>query len=240
MLASLALAVLAYVAGVLVTLSPCTLPLLPIVLSGALSRHRLAPFALASGFVGTFALLTVLVGLLGFAFDVGAEDLRRPAAILMLIVGFLMAWKAASDRLAILGERLLSPVAGRAGRFRPDGLIGHAALGALLSILWSPCGGPALGAALGLAMQADTAVAAIIRLAAFAAGAVTPVLGAAYLSRLFLRRRDVVAGVAHTARIVMGVVLVALGTAVLTGVDKIIEAYLLAQIPTTWLRLVIR
>ena len=40
---------LAFLAGVLSILSPCVLPLVPIVLGSAASEHRLAPVALAAG-----------------------------------------------------------------------------------------------------------------------------------------------------------------------------------------------
>ena len=50
---------LAFIAGVLSTLSPCVLPLLPIVLGTAVSEHRAGPVALAAG----LALSFVTVGL---------------------------------------------------------------------------------------------------------------------------------------------------------------------------------
>ena len=40
---------LAFIAGVLSVLSPCVLPILPIVLGAAASKHRLGPMALAAG-----------------------------------------------------------------------------------------------------------------------------------------------------------------------------------------------
>jgi cytochrome c-type biogenesis protein len=54
MLATLGLALLA---GVLSTLSPCVLPLLPIVLVAAASENRLGPAALAAGLALSFTAI---------------------------------------------------------------------------------------------------------------------------------------------------------------------------------------
>ena len=47
---------LAFLAGLLTMLSPCVLPILPVVLFGALDRHRAGPLALAAGLVVSFVL----------------------------------------------------------------------------------------------------------------------------------------------------------------------------------------
>ena len=48
---------LAFLAGILSTLSPCVLPLLPIVLGSALNEHRAGPFALAAGLALSFVVV---------------------------------------------------------------------------------------------------------------------------------------------------------------------------------------
>jgi cytochrome c-type biogenesis protein len=46
---------LSYAAGALSTLSPCVLPLLPIIVLGALEQHAWGPVALAAGLSASFA-----------------------------------------------------------------------------------------------------------------------------------------------------------------------------------------
>ena len=50
-------AALALIAGLLSTLSPCVLPLLPIVLGTAVSQHRFGPVALAAGLALSFVTI---------------------------------------------------------------------------------------------------------------------------------------------------------------------------------------
>ena len=53
-------AALAVIAGILSTLSPCVLPLLPVILGAAISEHRLGPAALAGGLALSFAAMLLL------------------------------------------------------------------------------------------------------------------------------------------------------------------------------------
>ena len=57
---------LALIAGVLSTLSPCVLPLVPIVVATALGEHRLGPVALAAGLASSFVIIGLFVATVGF------------------------------------------------------------------------------------------------------------------------------------------------------------------------------
>ena len=76
MLATLAFA---FLAGVLSLLSPCVLPLLPIVLGAAASRHRLGPLALSAGLALSFTTIGILVATVGFALGLDAGLFRTAA-----------------------------------------------------------------------------------------------------------------------------------------------------------------
>ena len=56
---------LGYLAGVLSTLSPCVLPLLPILVAAALSQHRYGPLALAGGLTLSFAAIGLWILIAG-------------------------------------------------------------------------------------------------------------------------------------------------------------------------------
>ncbi len=57
----------AFIAGILSILSPCVLPLLPIVIGAAASQHRLGPLALSCGLAISFTAIGILVATVGFA-----------------------------------------------------------------------------------------------------------------------------------------------------------------------------
>ncbi len=81
---------LAFVAGILSTLSPCVVPLLPLVLGAAVSEHRFGPVALAGGLALSFTAVGLFVATIGFAIGLDAGVFRMAAAIVLVAVGFVL------------------------------------------------------------------------------------------------------------------------------------------------------
>jgi len=223
---------LSYAAGALSTLSPCVLPLLPIILLGALEQHAWGPVALAAGLSASFAGVGIFLVSLGYSLGVDPTAFRLGVAALILIIGIVLLVPALQNRFALAAAPV--PMGGQAliDRLRPVGIGGPFALGVLLGAVWSPCSGPTLGAAIGLAAQSETAGRAAVIMAAFSLGATTPILALAYGSRqAVFARRDVLARVPRIAKPLMGAALVGVGAFVLTGFDKVVEASLTSAMP---------
>lgn len=226
---------LGYAAGALSTLSPCVLPILPIVLFGALERHLWGPVALAAGLAASFAGVGIVIASFGFSVGIDPETLRLALAALMGAAGVVLLVPALQGRVASMA----SPVAGKGqvllDRLQPSGILGQFALGAVLGVIWSPCSGPTLGAAIGLAAQGDDLGKAAATMSAFALGAATPILLLAYGSRqAIMARRDWMARASRIGKPLMGAAFFGIGLFVLTGLDKIVEASLTAAMPD-WL-----
>ena len=81
---------LAFLAGVLSVLSPCVLPLLPIVLGTAASEHRLGPVALAVGLALSFVAIGLFVATIGFAAGLDTDVFRAISAALLIAVGLVL------------------------------------------------------------------------------------------------------------------------------------------------------
>src|SRR5206468_9540968 len=93
--------VLAFVAGILSILSPCVLPLLPLVFGAAAARHRYAPVALASGLSISFVVLGLLLATIGYSAGLDADKFRAGAAVLIVLVGAWLLWPGLQLRVAI-------------------------------------------------------------------------------------------------------------------------------------------
>lgn len=225
---------LSFLAGSLSTLSPCVLPLLPVLLGAALQQHRLAPAALAGGLAISFASLGLFIATLGLATGIDGEAVRIGAAGLMASFGVVML----SGRLqaAFVGAASrLSGGGGVLGRLSGEGLAGQFLLGLLLGAVWSPCAGPTLGAAVGMAAESGNTVRAAGIMAVFSLGTATPVLALAYGSRQAMAaRKDRMALLAKRGKPVMGAALLATGILVISGLDKTVEAGL-TRITPPWL-----
>ena len=71
-------------------LSPCVLPLLPLVLGGAGSAHRHGALALAAGLVIAFVAVGLFVATIGFSIGLDADWFRDVSAVLLAIVGLVL------------------------------------------------------------------------------------------------------------------------------------------------------
>src|SRR5258705_12261789 len=93
---------LAFLAGVLSILSPCVLPLLPIVLGAAASEHRWGPVTLAGGVSLSFFAIGLFVATIGFALGDDAGWVWDIAAIGVALVGLVLAVPPASFHVRFL------------------------------------------------------------------------------------------------------------------------------------------
>ena len=224
---------LAFAAGLLTILSPCVLPLAPVVVASARADDPRGPFALAAGLALTFALAGG--ALAAFGVEVGAlTGLRAFAAAIMVAAGIVLVLPRAANAL----ERSLARLGAASGRFggwtAKKGLIGQAATGALLALAWAPCAGPTLGAAVALAAERGSLPGAMLAMLAYALGAAAALIALGFgLGRIGAgRTRAMLAG--SKGRVALGLSLAVFGALVLTGLDHQIEAAMIEAMPD-WL-----
>jgi cytochrome c biogenesis protein CcdA len=96
----------AFVAGVLTVLSPCVLPILPIVLGAAASERKYGPAALAAGLAVSFAAIGLFVATVGYSVGLTADLFRQIAAALMIVLGAVLLLPSLQARLAIANREL--------------------------------------------------------------------------------------------------------------------------------------
>jgi cytochrome c-type biogenesis protein len=229
---------LGLLSGVLATLSPCILPLLPIVLACALAEHRFGALALIAGLVLSFTATGLAVAGVVNVLDVSPDVMRTVAAVLLVTFGTILLSSTLQARLSQLGGPFSGALSMLATRFEPKGPGGQFGLGALLGAAWTPCAGPTLGAAVSLAAASGTALRAAGIMAMFSLGAALPLLALGYGSRKALQsRRVLLANIARIALPLLGAVLTVLGALILLGADRNGEAALLGVMPEWLLRL---
>jgi cytochrome c biogenesis protein CcdA len=226
---------LALLAGVLSTLSPCVLPLVPIVIGAALGEHRFGPAALAAGLALSFVAVGLFVATVGFAAGLDQDLFRAIAAVLLIAVGVVLLMPRLQLQLAAAAGPIGNWAQEHAGGFATRGLGGQFAVGLMLGAVWSPCVGPTLGAASVLAARAENLGTVVLTMVAFGIGAALPLLAIGMMSREALTRwRSRLLAAGSGGKMLMGVVLVGVGALVLTGLDKRVEAILVEASPA-WL-----
>ena len=224
---------LSFAAGLLTTLSPFVLPVLPIVVGSATSRSRWGPLAMGAGLAAAFTLVGVSVAAAGGLFGLDETVLRRMSSLVLVTAGAMLLSPAVgtvTSRAASPLARAASALAARAG----DGIPGQFVIGAALGGIWSPCAGPTLGAAIGLAAHATTRVQSVLLMMTFSLGAVLPLVATAYVSRRMLGERGRLLKAGLAGRAAFALVLVTAGILIWTGGDRALEAWLVARLPQWW------
>lgn len=229
---------LGFAAGTLSTLSPCVLPLVPILLGSALMTHRYGHYALAAGLAISFTLVGVFIIGLGSAIGLDQDIFRNIAAVLLIMFGLVLfspvlqaRFAAATARLGNSGQILMNRISG-------DSLSGQFSLGLLLGIVWSPCVGPTLGATITLASQGQDMAHATLMMALFGLGAGIPLILLGLLSRqAMMKFRNSLFTAGNTGKKVLGGLLFTMGMLILSGYDKSFEAMMLQTSPDWLIRI---
>ena len=228
--------IFAYLAGLLTLINPCVLPILPIVLISALQAHRLGPLALAAGMGVTFVALGLTLAAAGQVLGLSEQALARFAATLMVLFGLVLLSPRLSAGFATATAGMAASADLRIDTVDRSGLGGQALTGALLGAVWSPCVGPTLGGAIGLASQGGSLIWAGAVMACFALGVATVILTLAYGTRSALqRRRAAMQSLATRAKPLMGATLVVLGLILFFNLQRYAEAWAITVLPI-WLQ----
>lgn len=226
---------LAFLAGVLSVLSPCVLPLLPIVFGTAQSEHRLGPAALAAGVAVSFTVIGLFVATIGFAIGLDTDFFRLVSAVLLIAVGVVLLVPRLQAQVAMAAGPVGNWVDDRFGGFNGSSLWGQFGVGALLGAVWVPCVGPTLGAASVLAAKGEDLGQVALTMLAFGIGAALPLMALGFASReALLRWRGRLSEASNGGKILLGAILLAVGLLVATGADKALETYLVSASPQ-WL-----
>jgi len=227
--------VFAYLAGLLTLINPCVLPVLPVVLAGALQADRLGPLVLAAGMSVSFVFLGVVVTAFGYGIGLTPDRVADGGAILMVGFGLIMLIPAAREKFALATAGIAHSADSTLADVDHSKLRGQFLGGLLLGAVWSPCVGPTLGSAIALASQGEGLGQATLIMIGFALGVSTLIIGIGYGARgLLQRNRSAMMSVAQAAPKIMGVIFVAVGLGLLFNIHHIAEAWLLNIMPL-WL-----
>jgi cytochrome c biogenesis protein CcdA/thiol-disulfide isomerase/thioredoxin len=198
---------IAFLAGLITALSPCVLPVLPLLIAGsAASTSRWRPYAVMSGLVVSFTTVTLAGAALLSALGL-PEDLLRSLAIAMLLV---LSASLLSQTVARALERPFlfltrRPVARDSSGF---------AIGVSAGIVMVPCAGPVLAAVAALAATGEVTWRVVLVTIAYAIGHALPLLAIAIGSQRLTRGMSIVRahalGLRQAAGAVIGIAAIAI------------------------------
>ena len=226
---------LGLVAGALSTLSPCVLPLVPVLIASAVTAHRWGAVALGAGLALSFSFIGIFLATVGASLGLDPDTFRTVGAVILAAFGLILlvprlqtAFAGATSALSNSGGQLMARVA-------IEGLAGQFLVGLLLGVVWSPCVGPTLGAATTLASQGRNLGQIALLMLIFGVGAAAPLVLLGSLSRATLMQvRGRLLSAGKYGKQLLGLVMLGLGALIATGMDKSVEAWVLDRTPE-WL-----
>lgn len=228
--------VFAYVAGLLTLINPCVLPVLPIVLVGALNASKVGPLALAAGMSLSFVVFGVSVTAFGHIIGLTQDRLAQIGAALMVMFGLVLIVPMFARRFEMATAGLAAGADAQMDTIDNASLRGQFVGGLLLGTVWSPCIGPTLGGAIALASQGEYLGYVTLIMIFFALGVSTLIIGLGLGAREALRTRvQALRGLAERSKPIIGITFVAVGVMLLLQLHHSIEGWLLDIMPI-WLQ----
>jgi len=222
-------------AGVLSTLSPCVLPIVPILFASANSAHPRGSLFLAVGLALSYAVIGTIIASVGTSMGFGTYIFRYIGAVILGLFGLVLMSSSLQSRFSSATSGLGDAGHNQLLRMSLDGVWGQFVIGVVLGVVWSPCVGPTLGATIVLASQGSHLLQVALLMGVFGLGAALPIIIVGHLSREVMAKvggKLINAG--KFGKIILGLVMILLALMILLGMDKPIEVWMVDHSPD-WL-----
>ena len=234
----------AFLSGIITILSPCILPLLPVVLAGNVAGGRGRPYGVVTGFAVSFTGFTLGLSALVAATGVSADVLRVAAVVILLLFGVVLIVPALKDRFQLIVSRTVArssvpakasplPSGGgaAAGGPRAGGYWSGLLVGVSLGLVWTPCVGPIMASVISLAVSQAVNAGSVFITLAYSLGTAIPMFAIMVGGRALLRKVPWLTTRSTQIQRVFGVLMVAVAVVVAFGWDRTLETSLLTAAP---------
>lgn len=225
----------AFLAGVVTILSPCILPILPVILSSSVSGSRSRPLGIVLGFVLSFTFFTLFLAGIVKATGLSADVLRTVSVVIIFVFGLVLIVPQAQ----VLFEKLASRIAAR-GSAMQSGMQGDSTgggfysgivIGVSLGLIWTPCVGPILAAVISLALTGSVSGTAVLITLAYSLGTAIPMLGILYGGRTLMQKVPWLLNNTGKIQKVFGVLMILTALAIHFNYDRQFQTYILEKFP---------
>ena len=180
---------LGFLEGFALIISPCILPILPIILAGSLTGSKKRPFGIIIGFIIIFALFTFFSRKLVQYSGIDLNWVRHISYGILLLLGIIMLSTYLTEKFSLLTQRLTSTGAALSTVNNPQGgFVSGILFGGLIAIIWTPCAGPILAAVIVQTVIQQTNLMSFLTLVAFGIGAAVPMLVIALFGRKIMEK----------------------------------------------------
>ena len=222
-----ALVFFAFLSGIITILSPCILPVLPIVLSGSVGGKS-RPWGIVLGFVGSFTIFTLLLSTLVQTFNIPPDSLRLVALVILVVFGLTLVIPRLQMGFEMLASRLVRQ---KPGKKKREGFTGGILVGASLGLVWTPCVGPIMASVISLAVTRSIDGGTVLIALAYSLGTAVPMTAVMLGGRKLLSRFPALTANPGRIQRVFGVLMIAVGLSIGFGLDRQFQSWMLEVFP---------
>jgi|SRR5215218_1075424 len=219
------LMVFAFVAGAATALSPCVLPVLPVVLSVGVTGGRRRPLGVVTGLALSFAFATVALVYVIDALGLPDDLLRNVAIVVLLGFGIALLMPPVSARIEAWISRVV-PAPARGAR--DDGFLSGVLVGGSLGFVYAPCAGPILAGVITVSASQPFTAGRLAVAASYALGSSLVLYGLMLGGRRVTRRLAPQAG---RLQIAMGTVMVVVALLMAADYDTRFQTAIADDLP---------
>lgn len=214
------IALIGFLGGLITGISPCILPVLPVILlSGASSSRGISsaarPYLVIAGLVCSFSVATLIGSALLTALHLPQDAIRWAALVVLVLIGLGLIFPPLQHLIerpfAYLPQRQIGP--------NTDGF----GLGLTLGALYVPCAGPVLAAIVVAGGTQSIGAGALVLTGTFALGNAVPLLAFALAGRRVAERIAAFRRRQRAIQIAGGVMMVVLAVALVFNLPAMLQ-----------------
>lgn len=225
----------AFLAGVVTILSPCILPLMPIILSSSATGSRKYPFGVVLGFILSFTFFTLFLTALVRLTGLSPDFVRGIAVAVILGFGLVLV----VPKLTVVFERVAAILASKGAQLQrrkstfpvEPGLFSGMLIGVSLGLIWTPCVGPILASVISLALTGSVTAEAFLITLSYSVGTAIPMLAILYGGRQLIQRVPWLTRNLGTLQKAFGWLMILTALAIAFNFDRQFQTYILEQFP---------
>lgn len=218
----------AFLAGIVTVLSPCILPLLPIILSSSDTNGKQKPLGVVVGFVASFTFFTLFLSSIVRFSGISADSLRLISVVILALFGLSLLIPKIQLQIEIWFSRLaaVTPL----GQNR-QGWLGGLLIGFSLGLLWTPCVGPILASVISLALTGSVTAESFVITFAYSIGTAIPMFIIMLAGSTALQKVPWLLKSTAEIQKGFGVLMMITAVAIYFNVDRSFQTYILTVFP---------
>jgi len=221
----------AFIAGVVTILSPCILPVLPIILSssvGGKQSGKARPLGVVTGFVLSFTFFTLFLSAIVRISGIHADVLRNVSVVIVAGFGISLLIPKMQQLLEQFFSRIsqLVPQGNTRAGFGSGMLVGLS-----LGLLWTPCVGPILASVISLALTESVSFNTFLITLAYSIGTALPMLLIMVGGQKLLQSVPWLRANTEKIQKVFGILMILTAIGIYTGADRKFQTFILDAFP---------